>query len=226
MPNFTAFVGASSGEDLTDMSEKAGRNNGAGFAPGVYSFQSRSRYYSNYVGEAVFIVGYPEMCFNLAEGINRGWATGNAEQWYKQGIQASQEFYGVKTGALTMRYSRTGGRDAADFGTYTVNFDFDTYYAQPLVKYSGNTAAGLSQILTQKYLAFFMNSGMEAYFNYRRTGVPTFLTGVGTGNSGRIATRWQYFFSERTTNETNYKAAIQSQFGGKDDINDPLWISK
>jgi hypothetical protein len=224
--DFTAFVGAGSGEDLTDMAEKAGRNNGAGFAPGTYSFQSRSRYYSNYVGEAVFLVGYPEMCFNMAEGINRGWTTGNAEQWYKLGIQASQEFYGVKTGALTMRYSKTGGRDASDFGTYTVNFDFDTHYAQPLVQYSGNNATGLNQILTQKYLAFFMNSGMEAYFNYRRTGIPAFLTGVGTGNSGRIATRWQYFFSERTTNETNYKAAIQSQFGGKDDINDQLWISK
>ncbi len=224
--DFTAFVGASSGEDLTDMSDKAGRSNGAGFAPGLYSFQSRSRYYTNYVGEAVFIVGYPEMCFNLAEGINRGWATGNAEPWYKQGIKASQEFYGVKDGTLAMRYSRTGGRDAADFGTYTINFNFDTYYAQPLVQYDGNNAAGLEKILTQKYLAFFMNSGMEAYFNYRRTGIPKFYTGVGTGNSGRIATRWQYPFSERTTNEVNYKAAIQSQFGGNDGINDVLWISK
>lgn len=224
--DFTAFVGASSGEDLTDMSDKAGRSNGTGFAPGTYSFQSRSRYYSNYVGESVFILGYPELCFNLAEGINRGWASGSAEQWYKQGIKASQEFYGVKSGTLPMRYSRTGGRDAADFGTYSIDFNFDTYYAQPLVKYDGNTAAGLEKILTQKYLAFFMNSGMEAYFNYRRTGIPKFFTGVGTGNSGRIATRWQYPFSERTTNEPNYKAAIQSQFGGQDSINDALWISK
>lgn len=224
--DFTAFVGASSGEDLTDMAEKAGRNNGAGFAPGAYSFQSRSRYYTNYVGEAVFILGYPEVCFNLAEGINRGWGSGDAESWYKRGIRASQEFYGVKDGTLAMRYSRTGGRDAADFSTYTVDFSFDKYYAQPLVKYDGNTAAGLEKILTQKYLAFFMNSGMEAYFNYRRTGVPSFLTGVGTGNSGRIAVRWLYPFSERETNAVNYKEAIQRQFGGNDGINEPLWISK
>ncbi len=224
--DFTAFVGASSGEDLTDMAEKAGRDNGAGFAPGAYSFQSRSRYYANYVGEAVFILGYPELCFNLAEGISRGWAGGDAETWYKNGIKASQEFYGVKDGSLTMRYSRTGGRDAADFGTYTIDFSFDKYYAQPLVKYDGNTAAGLEKILTQKYLAFFMNSGMEAYFNYRRTGVPKFFTGVGTGNSGRIAVRWLYPFSERTTNEANYKEAIQRQFGGNDGINESLWISK
>jgi Starch-binding associating with outer membrane len=45
--DFSAFVGASSGEDLADMSSKAGVNNGAGFAPGKYSFQNRNRYYKN-----------------------------------------------------------------------------------------------------------------------------------------------------------------------------------
>ena len=224
--DFSAYVGASSGEDLTDMTEKAGRDNGAGFAPGTYSFQSRSRYYTNYEGEPTFILGYPEVCFNLAEGIHRGWASGNAETWYKKGIRASQEFYGVKDGTLTMRYSRTGGRDADDFGTYTIDFDFEKHYAQPLVKYDVGSAAGLEKILTQKYLAFFMNSGMEGYFNYRRTGIPQFYTGVGTGNSGRIAQRWQYPFSERTTNEINYKEAIQRQFGGDDGINQVLWISQ
>ncbi|TLV03015.1 SusD/RagB family nutrient-binding outer membrane lipoprotein [Dyadobacter luticola] len=224
--DFSAFIAASSGEDLSDMSNKAGKDNGAGFAPGEYSFQSRSRYYSNYVGESTFLVGYPEMCFNIAEGIARGWATGSAEDWYKKGIVASQEFYGVKTGTLTMTYSKTGGRATSDFVNYTINFDFNTYYAQPLVKYAGNNISGIEQIVTQKYLAFFMNSGMEAYFNYIRTGFPKFMTGVGTGNSGRIAVRWQYPYTERTTNEANYKAAIQSQFAGKDDINQALWLSK
>ncbi|QRR00071.1 SusD/RagB family nutrient-binding outer membrane lipoprotein [Dyadobacter sandarakinus] len=224
--DYTAYVGASSGEDLADMSAKAGIDNGAGFAPGAYSFQSRSRYYTNYTGENVFIIGYPEMCFNIAEGINRGWVSGNADQWYQAGIKASMEFYGIKEGANSMQYSRTGGREASDFVGYTVNFSFANYLAQPLVKYAGNNLTGLEQILTQKYLAFFMNSGMEAYFNFRRTGFPKFMTGVGTGNSERIALRWQYPISERTTNGANYKAAIDAQFGGKDDINDKIWLLK
>lgn len=224
--DYTAFVGASSGEDLADMSAKAGINNGAGFAPGAYSFQSRSRYYSTYNGENVFIVGYPEMCFNIAEGLNRGWATGNADQWYQKGIRASMDFYGIKDGANAMQYSRTGGREASDFVSYTVDFNFDTYLAQPLIKYAGNNVAGLEQIITQKYLAFFMNSGMEAYFDYRRTGFPEFMIGVGTGNGKRIALRWQYPISERTTNADNYKVSIDSQFGGKDDINDVIWLNK
>ena len=223
--DFTSFAGAEAGEDLSDMSAKAGSNNGSNFAPGQYSFQNRKRYYSNYVGESTFLVGYPEQCFNIAEGLNRGWASGNAEQFYLNGIKASQDFYGIKDGANTMYYSQTGSRDAADQKTYSINFNFSDFAAQDNVKYEAGNA-GLVKILTQKYLAFFMNSGMEAYFNWRRTGLPTFYKGVGTGNSGRIAVRWIYPLSERTTNTSNYKAAIASQFGGKDDINDLIWMLK
>ncbi|MFN8343651.1 MAG: SusD/RagB family nutrient-binding outer membrane lipoprotein [Spirosomataceae bacterium] len=193
--DFDAYVGASSGEDLADMSAKAGQ--------GVYSFQNRSRYYSNDVGEKVAIVGYIEQCFNIAEGINRGWATGNAEDYYKKGITASMNFYGI-TGQSTI----------------------DTYLNGTLVKYAGNNAAGLNHILTQKYIGFFQNSGMEAFFNQRRTGVPTFLTGVGTGNSGRIPKRWQYPNNERTTNKTNLDAAVTAQYAGSDDVNAVMWLIK
>lgn len=221
--DFTSFVGASSGEDLADMSFKAGTDNGAGFAPGGYSFQNRNRYYTNYVGESTFLVGYPEMCFNIAEGYHRGWARGDAKSWYERGMRASFDFYGIKDGSNTMYYSQNGGRNAADIKTYNVDFNFTDYAAKANVAYeTGN--AGLEKIITQKYLAFFMNSGMEAYFNWRRTGFPKFYTGVGTGNSGRIAVRWQYPLSERTTNTANYKAAIDRQYAGKDDINDMLWI--
>lgn len=222
--DYTAFVGASSAEDLADMSSKAGVDNGAGFAPGKYSFQSRSRYYKNYTAENTFILGYPELCFNIAEGIARGWASGSAEDWYKKGIQASMSFYGIKDGTLTMTYSRNGSKEAAEQINYTIDFNFETYYNQDLVKLT--QANAIQQIVTQKYLAFFMNSGMEAYFNWRRTGFPTLYTGVGNGNSGRIALRWQYPLSERTINKANYDAAISRQFGGKDDINDQIWLIK
>ena len=223
--DFSSYVGASSGEDLADMSSKAGTSNGADFAPGQYSFQNRKRYYSNYIGEPTFLVGYPELCFNIAEGIHRNWASGNAAQWYESGIKASMDFYGIKNGSNTMTYSRNGSKEASDARTFNIDFNLNDYLAQANVKYeTGN--AGLEKILTQKYLAFFMNSGMEAYFNWRRTGYPTFYTGVGTGNSGRIALRWIYPISERTTNSANYKAAIDAQFAGKDDINDLIWLLK
>ena len=193
--DFDAYVGASSGEDLADMSTKV--------LKGQYSFQKRSRYYSNDVGEALFIIGYPELCFNVAEGINRGWATGDAASWYKKGIEASMSHYGISETAT-----------------------LSTYLDGSLVKYAGNDETGLKQIVTQKYIAFFQNSGLEAFYNQRRTGIPTFLTGVGTGNSSRIPKRWQYPATERTTNTSNYSSALSTQFAGKDDVNDLMWLLK
>ncbi len=195
--DYEAYVGASSGESLDDMSTK--------MLNGEYSPISKTKYYSSYTGEPSIQVGYSEVCFNIAEGINRGWITGNAEDYYVKGIKASWTFHGVQS----------------------VDEKWATYYAQPTVKLSTTPADALKQILTQKYLAFFQNSGWEAYHNYRRTGVPVFLTGPGTANSGRIAKRWQYPSSERTANPENYNAALTSQFGSTtDDINAEMWIYK
>jgi hypothetical protein len=195
--DYEAYVGASSGESLDDISTK--------MLNGEYSAISKDKYYSSYFGEPTIQIGYAEMCFNIAEAINRGWVAGNAEDYYTKGVKASWTFHGVTD----------------------VETKWSTYYAQSTVKLSTTPATALTQILTQKYLAFFQNSGWEAYNNYRRTGVPTFLTGPGTANSGRIAKRWQYPSSERTTNADNYKAALKSQFGAEtDDINSDMWIIK
>lgn len=224
-----AFVGASPAEDLADMSNKAGTDNGPGFAPGQYSFYGRYRYYRTYTAENTIMIGYPEMCFNIAEAINLGWVSGNAEDWYKKGIQASIGFYGIKDGVNDFFYLKAGGKvaEGGDYINYKVTYDFNTYYAQPAVTYAGNNTAGREQILKQKYLSFFQNSGFEAYYNYRRTGVPVFAAGgPGTGNSGLIPKRFQYPGTERTTNTANLNAALQSQFAGQDNINADLWVNK
>ena len=190
--DFEAYVGASSGEDLADMSSKAGL--------GQYSFQSRKRYYSSYTGENTFVISYPEMCFNIAEAINQGWTTGNAQDWYERGVKSSMSFYGLN--------------------------DATAYLAQATLKYAGNNATGLTQILNQKYITFFQNSGYEAYFNWRRTGIPTFLVGPGTANGTKIPLRFLYPSSETSTNNVNLMESVTRQFGGKDDINMPIWIVK
>ena len=217
-PNsFAAFKGAGSGDDLANMSAEAGL--------GKFSFINRKRYYSTYTAQNTIQVGYPELCFNIAEAINRGWVTGDAEDWYKKGVQASINFYGISNGNNTVYFQKAGGT-LSDYNTYTVAYDWATYYNQPSVKYEGATATGLNQILTQKYLAFYQNSGWEAYYNWRRTGIPTFHTGPGTGNSQRVALRFQYPVAEKSINQTHVNAAIQSQFSGPDDINAKMWIIK
>lgn len=218
--DYTAYNGASSGEDLALMSSKANS--------GEYSFYNRRRYYTSYTAEPYILLGYAEMCFNIAEAINRGFAPGSSEDWYVKGIQASHSFYGIINGNNTFYYQKPGGSNTDNIA-YTANFDWNSYYTQAAVKYAGNNATGLSQILLQKYLAFYQNSGYEAYYNWRRTGVPTFLTGPGTANSERIPKRFSYptgGTGEINTNEENVKAAIQAQFGGTDDINAEMWIIK
>jgi hypothetical protein len=223
LTDFNSFAGARSDEDLADMSTKAQK--------GQYSFQNRKRYYDGYTAENTIQIGYPELCFNIAEAYNRNWVTGktaaDAEAWYKNGILASMSFYGIKTGNLTATYLKEG--DAlGTYQSYTVPVDLDAYYNQTKVKYEGNTEGGRNQILTQKYLAFFQNSGWEAFYNQRRTGVPVFFKDqAGNGNSGRIPKRWTYPTSEGQYNTSNYNAALTSQFGTtKEDINTDLWINK
>ncbi len=211
--DFAAYVGAPSDEDLGTMSTKA--------LNGEYSFRSRLRYYSSYTPETTIQIGYPEQLFNIAEAINRGWISGNAEEAYKRGIIASMGFYGITDGAEIP----VTDQDRKELGRVKVSVT--DYLNQANVKYAGNNAEGLRQILLQKYLAFFQNSGWEAFYNQRRTGVPTFFAaGPGNANSGRIPKRWQYPQSERQTNLANYTEAIQRQFDGKDDINVDLWIMK
>jgi hypothetical protein len=220
--DFDAFAGADPGEDLGTMYVKT--NNGQ------YSLLNRKRYYDTYTGEPSIQIGYPELMFNIAEAINRGWITsgplGSAEVYYNEGIKSSMAFYGIPLSGSMDVYFLHPGSSLGNYDTYSVNFDYDAYYNQSMVKYAGENETGLKQILVQKYLALFRHSGLESYFTYRRTGVPNFTTGPGTGNSGRIALRFQYPGIEQTANNENYQRALQSQYSGNDDINGTMWILK
>jgi hypothetical protein len=222
--SFAAFLGADPGEDLGAMYAKANA--------GEYSLINRKHYYDGYLAEPGIQIGFPEMCFNIAEAINRGWISsgplGDAEAYYKAGTEASWAFYNIpETGNLTAYFYVSGAPGStALYNQYSIPVNFATYYAQPAVKYAGNNATGLNQILTQEYLALFRHSGLQSYYTYRRTGVPDFTVGPGTGNSERIAWRFRYPDNEKIANATNYESALQSQFGGNDDINGVMWILK
>lgn len=156
-------------------------------------------YYCTPTGEPMVILGYAEQCFNIAEAINRGWIQGNAEDYYENGIRGSMSFYGFEESIIS------------------------EYLSNPSVAYGGD----LEQILNQKYIAFFNNSGWEAFYNIRRTGIPALHIGENMNNpSGKIPVRWRYPQDEYQTNETNVQEAIQRQFGGTDGVDDVMWLLK
>ena len=214
--DFRSFVGASTGQDLSSMAAESGA--------GKLSFYNYNRFYSGYTGEPTFILSYPEICFCIAEASNRGWISANADTWYQNGVKGMFDFYKIKNGSNSVIFRKSDGTGNL---TYDVTFNFADYFNQPLVKYKGNNPDGLEQILMQKYLGYARNSGLQAYYQWRRTGVPVFSTGPGVGNGGIIPKRFQYPSNERSANSSNYEAAISSQFGGAgDDINQALWIVK
>ena len=212
--DFSAYVGADPNLNLAALAENSGK--------GQYSFMNYLRYYTSNTGancEPFILFGYPEMCFNIAEGINRGWANGDAGAWYLKGIQASLATYGLTQGQLV----NIGNFGGSVIGTTTV--DISTFLSK--VAYTGGSG-GLRQILEQKYVAMFNNSGWEAFYNYRRTGVPAFAqggAGIGSSNN-QIPRRWQYPLYEINENSTHYQSAIQSQFGGSDDVMKDTWLTK
>jgi hypothetical protein len=214
------FVGASTGEPLSTMYGNA--NNG------LYSFINRYRYYSNFTGEPNVLVGYKEMCFNIAEGITRGWAPGNAETWYKLGITESMAFYGIdvtKT-SFTTYFLPKDKNSVTQVAPYPFSFDFASYYAQPSVALSSTPADAIKQIVMQKYIADFQNSGYESYYNWRRTGVPAFEGGSGVGNNGIVPLRWAYPVLEQQYNTDNYNNALKAQGFSQNDLNQVMWLIK
>ncbi|PVD52869.1 SusD/RagB family nutrient-binding outer membrane lipoprotein [Terrimonas sp.] len=154
-------------------------------------------------GVPYIMFGAAETAFSIAEAINREWISGDANDYFRRGVSLSMKTYGIS------------------------NNDIEKYFTDnPLNNYQGNNTQGLEQILKQKYVAFFQNSGREAYYNYRRTGIPVFDVGPGNENNNIIPMRWAYPTSEYTTNEINLKASLQRQFSGSDTRNDIMWLLK
>ncbi|MFZ2900146.1 MAG: SusD/RagB family nutrient-binding outer membrane lipoprotein [Saprospiraceae bacterium] len=185
-----AYGGLESGAQLT-ANVLAASNEGKGSPVD-------DRYHSVPEGEPCIALGYPELQFNLAEAVARGWISGDAKTYYENGIRASMEFYGISQARIL------------------------SYLAHPQVAY--DPARGIEQINIQKYLSLFMHSGWESFYNQRRTGYPEFRTGDGTQNNGLVPLRWMYPQSELDYNQAKVSEAINRQFGGNDHVNQVMWL--
>ncbi|PTX11429.1 SusD-like starch-binding protein associating with outer membrane [Pontibacter mucosus] len=158
-----------------------------------------ARYYNNPVNEPALAIGYAEVQFILAEAAIRGWISGNAEDYYKKGIEASMQFYGIPQSSI------------------------NDYLAKPEAQLQA--ADPLAAILTQKYISFFMNSGWQPFYEQRRTGLPAFdVSGSGMLNEKRIPKRWMYPENEFQLNRAHVEAAIDRQYPEGDDINATMWL--
>ena len=156
------------------------------------------RYYSNPVNEPSVLMGYAEVEFTLAEAAELDWTTGDAEEHYLNGIEASMGFYGVSS-------------------------DYDDYILEAGIAYV--PATGIEQIITQKYINFFLQGGWEAFYNHERTGFPLFkVDGGAVQNGGVVPKRWMYPNDEFTLNLPSVQAAVARQYPAGDNINGVMWL--
>lgn len=174
-----------------------------------------------------------ESQFLLAEAALKGWISGSAQDFYKQGIKLSMEQWGCDEydyeeyvddeSSVPASYSND---PIANFPSYSRNTKVTIAWAE-----SATQEQKLEKIITQKWIANYP-MGIEAWTEYRRTGYPELApvidnlsNGVITDNA-RGLRRLRYSFNEKTLNKENYPAAV-SLLGGKDDESvDLFWAKK
>ena len=134
------------------------------------------------------IISTAEVSFILAEAAVKGYAVGDAKTHYENGIKASLNTWGVSSG-------------------------YDAYIAQPGVAFDGTA----KQILTQKWIASW-TSATEAWFDYKRTGLPDFKTGPASMEPV-MPVRFPYGNNELNFNAEEVETAVGrlevSQYGSE-----------
>lgn len=93
------------------------------------------------------IISAAETHFILAEAALKGYAVGSASAHYNEGVRASLKTWGVES-------------------------SYNDFIANPKVAFNGT----LKQIIEQKWIASW-TSASEAWFDYKRTGLPEFEVG-------------------------------------------------
>lgn len=87
-----------------------------------------------------------------------------------------------------------------------------------------DASMALTQVLEQKWLALF-GQGIEAWTEFRRTGVPALKAPAINYNAGQIPSRLPYPSSEENLNGTNMKEAL-GNMGGSNNMQTKLWWAK
>ncbi|KGE14555.1 SusD/RagB family nutrient-binding outer membrane lipoprotein [Sphingobacterium deserti] len=139
-----------------------------------------------------YIMAYPELQFILAEAAAKGLISGSAKAYYESGVSAAFEMVDTNMPAGYLMQEGVAFQDAQS----------------------------LERIGTQKWIGLFF-TGLEAWFDWRRTGYPALQAGPSNQNNNRIPVRFAYPLSEQSLNAQSRAAAVARQ--GTDDINTAVW---
>jgi len=188
------YVGVPNGLNEVDaLAYNGGPNNVS--RVGAYFFQDAITETGLKVAKG-YVMGYPELQFILAEAVQKNMInTGHTAQWhYEEGVKASFDFFQTAMPA--------------------------NYLSQAGVAFS--PADALTLIGTQKWIAFFF-TGLEAWFDWRRTNIPELVAGRDNVNNDKIPVRFAYPRNEQNLNPSSRSAAISAQGWNEDTYNQKVW---
>lgn len=205
---YNAYIGVEAADPIAEV--KSAHDNGA-------YCDVNKRYVELFNPEPVGLFNYWDLQFVLAEGAVRGWLpAASANGYYEAGIKGSMDFL----------------KDLTDI-KYTHGMPItDSYLTDYLNReaLSGNSDHKIEQIITQKYLANFLQDvDYTAWFENRRTGYPKFILNPATNlnqPNTKFPLRWLYPQDELDHNSENVAAAIERQYGGNDNVNNVMWLIK
>ena len=140
-----------------------------------------------------WIMTLEEVQFLRAEAAARGWASGDAEQLYNDGIAAAMERLGVSQDSI------------------------NAYMQQPRIQW--DASQWKQRIAMQKWIALFQN-GMEAWAEYRRLNLPDLQPGPAAVQP-TIPLRAPYPANEEDLNNANLQEARDRQGGDNPTV--PVW---
>ena len=175
----------------------------------IVNYKDRAEFDSRFWEQDAPMVVVPASHILLleAEAAVRGWINADAEDLYRRGIQASFDYYDV-----------VGSMDEND---KSINYtDFDGYMAQPKVQLTGSESEKIYKIAMQRWLANYLQNGMEAWSDWRRLNVPTLVPGPAMVTT-HIPYRRIYTNNDYNANMDNYNAAIAAQ--GADTYDTRVW---
>lgn len=144
------------------------------------------------------IMNYAELQFILAEAAIKGYITGNADTYYRNGVNASIAFWDK-----------------------TITNDYFNNPAVNLLETDDQTDQ-LKKVYLQRYFSMLFTD-FQQWYEYRRTnGMLDLYKGPGLLNGGNMPIRLNYPLIVQSLNRANYEDAV-ARLGGKDDINGKMW---
>lgn len=231
-PIMFGIVGQRGGSDLSNngkwIGSEPGHSNSATLSgemdngDNCKNYSAIGGFFSKEATKRWVIMKYSEVCFLKAIAVEEELVTGLVAQTeYENGIKADMAYYGVPGDVVDNYLAST---DKNINGTSVAYGDTDNIH---------NTV--MDKIISQKYLAHFIEGSDQAWADHRLYHKPTLVPfanvvssfqrsadDVANNTPKAYIKRGFYPESEQTTNTENWKAAVDAM-GGKDDIQHNVW---